>query len=278
MKVFISWSGERSKQLAQHLKNWLPKVIQSLDPWMSAEDIRAGGRWLLEVSKQLEEASFGVVCLTAENLSEPWILFEAGALGKELETAYVCPYLLGLEPSAISGPLAQFQAKRANRDDTLALLESINLAAGDNQRPLTDALLQEAFSKWWPDLEAGINGIPDRVGVPAQRRDRDMIEEILNLTRQIARRPSGLFLKTNKLPAFRQFIRARRAALAGFMQQGAQLRLRGDHLAVIPKSDIYTRYLTDNVPDLTDLASEFFKRPMTVTVGLEESERPEVDE
>jgi hypothetical protein len=202
MKVFISWSGDRSKQLAQQLKSWLPKVIQSLDPWMSVEDIRAGGRWLFEVTRQLEESSFGIVCLTPENLREPWILFEAGALGKALETASVCPYLLGVEPSAISGPLAQFQAKRANKGETLTLLESMNAnVAGDEmQHQLTDALLREAFEKWWPDLEAAIKAIPDRADAPARRNDRDMVEEILNLMRQIAQRTPLLFSRLIGFP------------------------------------------------------------------------------
>ena len=282
MKVFISWSGDRSKQLAQQLKSWLPKVIQSLDPWMSGEDIRAGGRWLFEVTTQLEESSFGVVCLTPENLREPWILFEAGALGKVLETASVCPYLLGVEPSAISGPLAQFQAKRANKDETLTLLESMNtnVASGEMQHQLTDALLREAFEKWWPDLEAAIKAIPDRADAPARRADRDMIEEILNLTRQIARRTETRLVakSSRRFRAFRDFIRSRRAALAGFMEQGAMLRIQGDHLAVIARNEIYTRYLIDNRPVLVELASEFYKRPMTVSVGVEESEGPESDE
>ena len=48
------------------------------------------------------------------------------------------------------------------------------------------------------------------------------------------------------LPDLRDFIRSRRAALAGFMEQGAALALNGDVLTVIPRNDIYIRYLSDN--------------------------------
>ena len=41
MKVFLSWSGEASKEAATALYNWLPTVIQTVKPYMSAENIRA---------------------------------------------------------------------------------------------------------------------------------------------------------------------------------------------------------------------------------------------
>ncbi len=236
---------------------------------MSAEDIRAGGRWLLEIGTQPEETSFGVVCLKPENLKEPWILFEAGALGKMLRTASVCPYLLGVEPSTIAGPLAQFQMKRANKEETLSLLESMN-SSEEPQRQLDDAVLQEVFDKWWPDLEAGIKAIPNRADVPAPRSDHDMIEEILDITRQIARQPPR-DSKWSRLRVFRDFIRIRRAALAGFMKQGAQLDLIDDRLYVRARSPAYVRYLTDNTSTLSELASDFFGQPITVIVRDDKS-------
>lgn len=66
------------------------------------------------------------------------------------------------------------------------------------------------------------------------------------------------------LPDLRAHIRSRRAALAGFMEQGAALSLAGDTLTVTARNDIYIRYLTDNRATITELASEFYGRPLKV--------------
>ncbi|MFZ0660016.1 MAG: DNA polymerase III subunit gamma/tau, partial [Candidatus Binataceae bacterium] len=49
-----------------------------------------------------------------------------------------------------------------------------------------------------------------------------------------------------EMPELREHIKSRRAALAGFMEQGAALSLTGEVLSITPKSDIYVRYLADN--------------------------------
>ena len=78
--IFISWSGSRSKWVAEALREWLPRILQSARPWMSAADIEKGSRGLNEVSSGLQGMKVGLVCLTPENLNAPWILYEAGAL------------------------------------------------------------------------------------------------------------------------------------------------------------------------------------------------------
>ena len=70
------------------------------------------------------------------------------------------------------------------------------------------------------------------------------------------------------LPELREHIRARRAALAGFMEQGASLSLDGDLLRVIPRNDIYIRYLNDNRASIGELASELYGRKLRVEVSL----------
>jgi DNA polymerase III subunit gamma/tau len=74
-------------------------------------------------------------------------------------------------------------------------------------------------------------------------------------------------LDSAELPDLRDFIRSRRAALAGFMEQGASLKIDGDLLTVTPRSDIYVRYLTDNRSVIGELASELYGRRIKVEMG-----------
>jgi hypothetical protein len=64
VKVFISWSGTKSRDVALALREWLPLVMNSVEPFVSAKDIYAGTRWQLEISAQLEATNFGIVCVT----------------------------------------------------------------------------------------------------------------------------------------------------------------------------------------------------------------------
>lgn len=76
MKVFISWSGDRAKVIAEELREWLPTVIQSIEPFVSSRDIPLGGRGLQTLANELESCDFGILCLTQANIESPWILFE----------------------------------------------------------------------------------------------------------------------------------------------------------------------------------------------------------
>ena len=69
------------------------------------------------------------------------------------------------------------------------------------------------------------------------------------------------------LPDLRSYIRQKKAALAGFMELGAALELNGDILEVVPRNDIYVRYLNDNKGSIAALASEHYGRPIKVELG-----------
>src|ERR1044072_1981215 len=157
MKVFLSWSGERSQAIAEALRDWLPKVIQAVHPWMSAIDIERGARWSSDIAGELEQTSFGILCLTPENLDAAWIHFEAGALSKTLQKTFVCPYLFELDPADLKGPLVQFNAAKANKEDTKKLVFSINDA---QPVPLGKTTIEESFEVWWPKLQESFGTLP----------------------------------------------------------------------------------------------------------------------
>ncbi|MCU1799463.1 TIR domain-containing protein [Pectobacterium polaris] len=152
MNVFISWSGVLSKKIALTIRDWLPNVIQCVEPYVSSEDIDKGSRWHMDISKQLDNTSYGIICLTKENISAPWINFEAGALGKSVDNSRVCPLLFDLMPSDIQGPISGFQTTKADdKDDFYKLISSINKTS---PTPIKEERLDDIFDVWWPRLES----------------------------------------------------------------------------------------------------------------------------
>jgi TIR domain len=182
MRVFISFSGDRSAAVASAVRDWLPNVIQATDPWMSQTDIPKGTRWTTEVSGILADAAVGIICVTPENVNEPWIAFEAGALSKAISSCHVCPYLFDMKPANLPYPLAMFQYTTADKKDTRTLVHSINAALG--AEALEDQRLDKIFDTWWPSLEAALSRIPSAlVNDKSVRPDRELLEEVLSLMR-----------------------------------------------------------------------------------------------
>ena len=183
MKLFLSWSGERSKQVGKVFSEILPCIIQSCEPFFS-QDIDKGTQWLTQITKELDESHVGIICLTQENLNEPWLLFEAGALSKSLEHAHVCTFLLDIEPTDVRDPIAQFQATKNSKEDIFMLIRTINSCSEENAR-LNDAVLERTFEQFWPDLEKKLGDIPalDNLPPSPKRDDRELLEEVLEILR-----------------------------------------------------------------------------------------------
>lgn len=188
MKVFISWSGDRSKAIAQALYEWLPYIDTRFEPWMSEIDIRKGTSGRREIAEKLEERDFGIICLTPENTEEPWLNFEAGALSKNIDEAYVWTYLYELEYSDIEGPhpLADFQHTQATKEDTKKLIDTMNKALEDEQQ--SEKRIDTAFEKWWNELEERLEDIPDTEEDEEDgRSSEDIVREILEIVRSLRR-------------------------------------------------------------------------------------------
>jgi len=189
MKVFISWSGALSRKLAEAFRNWLPGVLQSVQPYFTPDDIEKGARWEAEIAGELETSEVGVFCLTRESLSSLWIAFEAGAISRRVGKSRVCPILFGIDATDVEGPLVQFQATPFTEPEMRKLLGTINAAT---ETPLEKTVIDRIFDKWWTDLEGEVATIRDAHREPEgeeARSDRELLEELLTLTRQMASRP-----------------------------------------------------------------------------------------
>lgn len=184
MKVFISWSGKLSYKVAEAFNDWLPQVIQSVETFFSPE-IEKGKKWLTEIPLALEECDFGIICLTPNNLDEPWILFESGALAKKLNKSNVATFIVDLDSTDVEFPLAMFQDTKFEKEEVFKLVQSVNnnISKGN----LKPDVLKTAFEKFWPDLEKRINeALASKDIKKAEKRKRpnsDLLTEILQIVR-----------------------------------------------------------------------------------------------
>lgn len=186
MNIFISWSGDLSRELANILNDWIPTVIQAAKPWYSPDDIAKGTRWFAETGKKLEDSHIGIICLTKGNLEAPWILFETGALSKNIGKSKICPILFDVKPSEITGPLIQFQCSKFEKEEIKKLLMMINKELGE--QALSTEIFNTAFEMSWPRLEKKVKNTMNKqknVQHIEVRSDRDILEEILMLQRTL---------------------------------------------------------------------------------------------
>lgn len=201
MKIFISWSGERSHKVAELLDTWIQCVIQAVEPWISSKDIDKGTLWFSEVSNKLAATQNGIVCLTKANLNKPWILFESGALAKGLSTNRVFTFLIDLEPKDVKDPLAQFNHTLAQKDSLYHLLSSINKGLGENA--LKEKILKNVFDTYWPQFEKEFQQILKDTPEEELKEERpkdDLLSEILYSVRGIDRRLRNLEDTSNTNP------------------------------------------------------------------------------
>lgn len=194
MKVFLSWSGERSKHIAESLSSWLEQVLQAVEPWVST-DIEKGKRWDSSISKKLEESKVGIICLTSDNLESNWIHFEAGAISKTPD-AYVCTFLFDITPANVKEPLSLFQATKNSKEDVLKLLKTINARLETvGSKSLKESNLQSVFDTFWPQLEEKLMMVPEyKAKGKGIRSDRELLEESLQILRSLKQPTNEQFL------------------------------------------------------------------------------------
>lgn len=149
-RVFLSWSGRKSKAVAQALRHWLPTVLPGIEPWMSEHDIQSGEAWFHRLLEELAAHDVGVLCVTGVNQRAPWLLFEAGALASRGDRGRIHALLLDLNHRALVWPLAGYQTADYSLAGVLKLVCDLN----DQLSPhcLPDEQAAENVRAEWPVL------------------------------------------------------------------------------------------------------------------------------
>ena len=116
VKVFISWSGERSKDAADKIYNVLDKIDEDIIPWMSSQDTPSGESWYNEIQARLSESDVGIVCVTPENSLRPWINYETGFLKAVVKDNNLHTVLIGPRPDTSKTPLDELHVPNLNKE------------------------------------------------------------------------------------------------------------------------------------------------------------------
>jgi hypothetical protein len=155
-------------------------------------------RWLEALNNSLEPASGAIVCLTPENLREPWIHFESGAIAVNPKNR-LYTLLLGLKKGEVPPPLDQFAQSTVDKDDFFVMIEAMNALTA---RPRKESELQEAFEAFWP-RKLGPK-IAELITQPAKPREvtqppEQMAQEILDWVRTLKRRSDTATFREEKI-------------------------------------------------------------------------------
>ena len=183
MRVFVSWSGNRSRALAQALTDWLPRALPVVEKaWMSPA-IPTGTDWRAEIMRELRAADAAIACLTPENLRSQWLNFETGAAATISPEQYrLFPVSLTNDP--VPGPLAGLQTAHCTEDGMRTLVKSLNAICKPR---LTDAWIDAQVALLWKDLSKHLDDakrlLPDTSWEDYEDAIRNIDEHLRELER-----------------------------------------------------------------------------------------------
>jgi hypothetical protein len=158
MKVFISWSGNCSKMIAKELRKQLDSIFENEDftCFMSEEDIMSGDCWFEKIKHELEAADLAILCITKENISAPWINFEAGAIALNMQETKIIPFIFGVSIPSHS-PLSHYQAKAFNRNSYENMLNDLKNIG--NFQTLSEGQFKTLLKDSFNEISSRVNDI-----------------------------------------------------------------------------------------------------------------------
>ena len=126
-KVFISWSGNKAKVCADFLTTLFQEIFEKSDIIFYSKQISDGRMWICDIDEALKKSQIGIILLTREDISRPWINFEAGAIYMVSKESIVIPVFIDIESNNIMAehPLKLFQSTKKFDLDGLVCLSNL---------------------------------------------------------------------------------------------------------------------------------------------------------
>lgn len=183
MRVFISWSGQAERLVAEALREALTEVCAGrADVFVSSQDISKGERGLNVIDAKLKANDYGIVVLSGANKHRPWINYEGGAMARSLSNP-VSTILLDLGPSDVDGPLSGFQATHfSDPVDMQRLFTEVAKAADPDIPDNTVAVL---FTNAWKQIAESWQPQEDEAPEANRRPEYEMLAELVERVRSI---------------------------------------------------------------------------------------------
>ena len=124
-KIFISWSKDTSKLIAQELRIFINNIFSSAIELFFSPEIYKGTCVDKEIHENLLSCSKCIVCITADNFKNPWLLYESGVIygsnyNKSNNKSIIVPILFESIPdwsSWIDKPLNRYVPIKFINDD-----------------------------------------------------------------------------------------------------------------------------------------------------------------
>lgn len=187
MKVFVSWSGPVSQQIAALISDWLKHTLLTIDPIYTPNTLRAGTQGTTQLYRLLKGVYTGIFIYTRESLDSQWMIFEAGAIHGNAGNSLLLSLLFELSQKDLPEPMQGYQWKNFNKKEMLDVLHSLSTQRGDD---LSRQDLERTFERAWDDLERDVNAVLAKASTTTPLPPTDSIsaqlQQLLVLTESIA--------------------------------------------------------------------------------------------
>lgn len=125
MKIYISWSKEKSLEYAKKTKEMLNKINPMDEIFVSESDINGGEDVQKKIITNIRECDKVILCFTNENKKSPWLLFEAG-------------FARGLNKIVIPVLFDEDKEWHSWKDNPMNIVRELNFNKGDLRRCLSE--------------------------------------------------------------------------------------------------------------------------------------------